>query len=115
MKWLFHLVGAVLANALGLYLAQRYVPGFVITPFTISVLSLLAAILTVLNALAKPLLKLLLGPFILITLGLGIIVINAIILYALDYFSPQLTITTIPALFFGTLIISAVNLVFHIL
>jgi uncharacterized membrane protein YvlD (DUF360 family) len=54
-----------------------------------------------------------LGPIIIITLGLGIIIINAIILYLLDYFLVQITISGLYPLIYATLIISVINLVFH--
>ena len=73
-----------------------------------------ALILTALNLLVKPLLTLLFGPVILITLGFGLIVVNVIILAALDFLSADITIETITALVVASLVIGAVSMVFNI-
>ena len=79
-------------------------------------------ILTLLNFFIRPALKLLFGPIILLTLGLGIIAINGIILYLLtisvnhlDVLRGSIIIETIPALIYGTLIITAVNWIIRII
>ena len=67
-----------------------------------------------LNLILKPIVKLLLGPLIVITLGIGLVVVNALMLYILDILSKSLTIENIPALIYGTLIISVINYVAHL-
>lgn len=108
------IVVAVLVNALGLWAAAKYIPGFSVGG-GYEGLFVLAAILTVLNFTLKPVLKLLFGPIIILTLGLGLVVVNALVLYALDRFSTNLTIDTIPALVYGSLVIGAVNFIFHLI
>jgi putative membrane protein len=56
---------------------------------------------------------LLLGPIIIITLGLGAILVNAVILKVLDFLSPALSIQGLLALLYATIIVSVINLVFH--
>ncbi len=73
-----------------------------------------AAIFTVLNSLIKPIIKLILSPIIIITLGLGLILVNGAILYMLDFFSENITITGLTSLFYATLIISVVNFIIHL-
>ncbi len=73
----------------------------------------MAAILTLLNFILKPILTLVLGPVIILTLGLGLILVNARILKILDLFLNNLTIETIPALLYATILIGVVNFVFH--
>ena len=58
---------------------------------------------------------------IVITLGLAVIVVNAIIIYLLpivanhlDFLHGSITIETIPALLYATLIVSAVNFLIHL-
>ena len=112
MRFLARILIAIAINAIALYLAAHFVTGFVLTG-TLQEIFILALILTVLNFTVKPLLTLILGPVIILTFGIGIIAVNALILYILDIFSQNLTIQTIPALVFGTLIFGAVNFVFH--
>jgi len=113
MKWLVKIVIAVAANAIGLWVANAYVPGFVLSG-AFKDIAAIAAILTALNFFLKPILKLVLGPIIILTLGLGIIVVNSIILYILDILSKNLTIETIPAYIWSAILISVINFMFHI-
>ena len=120
MHWFARLVIIVGGNALALWIANMYVPGFILTGNWLVVV-LIAFTLAILNFLLKPLLTLVLGPIIVLTLGIGVIIVNAIILWLLplvanhiDFLRGSITIQTIPALFFATLIISAVNFVIHV-
>lgn len=112
MKTLAKIIVAVLLNALGLWGAATYVPGFVLRGDLREILSV-AVILTALNFVLKPILKLVLGPVIILTLGLGILIVNGVVLYLLDYLVPALTIETLPALLAATLFISILNTVYH--
>lgn len=119
MHWLFKLAFVTAGNAFALWLANRFVPGFVVTTPVIGLI-IIALTLTILNFLLKPVLTLVLGPIIIITLGLGLIVVNAIVLEVLAYLSQHLdfmqgsiSIQTIPALLLATLVVSAVNFVIH--
>src|ERR1051325_1161624 len=107
-RFIFH----VLSNALAILAAAYFVTNF---KFDGDFLQLLATalILTLINTFVRPLLKLFLGPFILLTFGLLIIVINAATLYILDLWSTPLTIVGYEALLFGTLIVSAVNILMN--
>lgn len=102
------LIAMVGANALGLYLAGRYITDVVI-PADLKNLFIAAAVLTAINLLAKPILKLVLSPIIIITLGLGLIVVNAVTLYILDYLMAGVTIPLLLPLLYTTLVVSAVN------
>ncbi len=127
MHWLFKLILVTAGNAFALWLANwasmRYFPGFILSAPIVGLI-IIALILTILNFLLKPVLTLILGPLIIITLGLGLIVVNAIVIWVLAYLSnlPQfdfmhgsISIQSIPALFFATIIISIVNFVIHLI
>lgn len=103
---------ALLANALALFAAGYLLSGFVISGGYVELLWLAVA-LTLLNFFVKPLLKLLLGPVILLSLGLALLFVNALVLYLLDLFSENLTITGVQTLLVASLVIGAVNLIFH--
>ena len=120
MHWFARLVIVVGGNALALWIANSYVPGFVLNGNWITLI-LIALVLAALNFLLKPILTLILGPIIILTLGLGVLVVNAIILYLLpivashiDFLHGSIIIQTIPALFFATLIISIINFIIHV-
>ena len=121
MHWLGKLVLVVCGNILALWLAEMYVPGFVLNTGNWIALVLIALILVVLNFILKPVLTLALGPIIVLTLGLGLIVVNALILWLLpivlnqiDFLRGSIIIDSIPALFFATLIVSIINFIIHL-
>lgn len=123
MHWLAKIVLIVAGNAFALYLAERFVPGFILNA-TLTQLTAIAFVLAILNFILKPVLTLLLGPLIVLTLGLGLIAVNAAILWSLtqvaeriDFLKGSITIQPdqfIPALLLATLIVSAVNFVIHL-
>ncbi len=120
MHWLVRIVIIIVGNGFALWLADKYVPGFVLNASWYQ-LALIALILALLNFILKPIFTLILGPIIVLTLGLGIILVNAIIIYLLpiladhlDFLHGSISIQTIPALLFTTLIVSAVNFVIHL-
>jgi putative membrane protein len=119
---LTHLFSAVIGNALALYIAGYVVDGFNLTLMSkdqllnpsawIPFLSLVA-VFAFLSLVIKPLLRLFLGPIIILTLGLFNLVITAGILFVVDKYAENLTISTLPALAYGTIIITIVNIVIH--
>lgn len=124
MHWFARLVVIVGGNALALWLAYLWVPGFVLGGNWITLI-LIALVLAVLNFLLKPILTLVLGPIIILTLGLGVIIVNGIILYLLiivaknvDFLHGSIMIQPTAdfffTLFFATLIVSIINFFIHL-
>jgi putative membrane protein len=123
MHWLLKFAIIVAGNALALWLAYLYVPGFMLNVTWLQ-LALVALVLALLNGLLKPILTLVLGPIIILTLGIGILVVNAIILWILpallnyiDFLKGSVIIqnNSIPTLIYATLIISVVNFIIHLI
>lgn len=108
MSFLTRALVLLVSNAVALFAAAYFVSGFSIQASWESYAKV-AIILTVVNIFIRPLLKAIFSPVIFITLGLGVIVVNALILYVIDYFSPDLTIAGLYPLIYATLIISVVN------
>jgi putative membrane protein len=98
----------ILGNALAIYLAAYFVPGFSFTNDW-KLLLLAGFILAIFNAVLKPILKLISAPLMLLTLGLFSLVINMALLWLLTQFLPELKIADFWAYFWGTVIISLVN------
>jgi putative membrane protein len=120
MHWLFRVLIIILGNAFALWLANKYIAGFVLSGNWLQIL-FVALILTLLNFFLKPVFTLILGPIIILTLGLGILIVNAIILYLLpilashiDFLHGSIIIQSIPALFLATLIVSIINFIIHL-
>lgn len=108
MKLIGRLIFHVFTNAIALLAAAYFVAGFTVSG-DVAALAIAAVILTAINTFIRTVLKLLLGPLVILTFGLFTIVINALSLYLLDLWSPAITIQGYLPLLLGTLIVSAVN------
>lgn len=113
MKLIARIVSAILINVVGLIVVRQFVPGFDLTT-NLEEIAMISFALMALNFFVKPVLKLILGPMIILTLGLGLIAVNAVILKLLDFFFVALTIQTTLALLEATVILGAINLIFHL-
>ena len=98
----------ILANSLAIYLASRFVPGFVFDGTLVNLL-IAGIILGIINALVRPIVTLISLPLILLTFGLFHIVINIALLILAANFIPQLEIYGLWAAFWGVIIISLTN------
>ena len=95
--------------ALGVVLAERLVPGIKCDDrLTLTVVVLL---LSFLNVVLKPLLLLFTLPFIILSLGLGIWVINAILFYVVALLVDGFHVAGFGSALLGALIVSVTNLV----
>ena len=110
MRFLVHLIFSLFSNFVAFLEAVYFIPGFQISAGYVNFL-LAAGVLTLINAFIRPILKLLFTPIIFLTFGLGTLIINALMLYLLDKFLTNITITGTLSLIYATLIITAVNLV----
>src|SRR3972149_11879551 len=100
-------------NILTLFLASLYIDGVSITGGWQEMV-IVGLILSVFNFILKPVLKLLLGPFILLTFGLLLIAINIALVWATDFFSGNLAINGLQALLLTTLAVVVVNFIIHL-
>jgi len=104
------LLTIVLSSSAALYVSSRFVPGFSVWGDTLNLLTA-GAVLGILNSIVKPILKVVSFPFMILTLGLFVLVINAILVWAIGYLFDFVNISNTMALVWTTLIVSAVNLV----
>lgn len=70
---------------------------------------LVAAIFGIVNAVLKPVLLLLSIPFIVVTLGIALIVLNALMLLLTDALTDSLTVDNFGSALLGALVISVVS------
>ena len=103
----------LLVLALGVTLATRLVPGVScadgLTLLTVVVL------LSVFNAVLRPLLVLFSLPFIVLTLGLGLVVINALLFMLVAHLVKGFHVEGFGAAFFAALIVGATNMIMTML
>jgi putative membrane protein len=102
--------------ALALFVANWLVPGIRVEGNAFVVFLATAVVLGLVNALVRPLLKLLSCPLILLTLGLFVLVINALMLWlssaiARSWFHVGFYVDGFWAAFWGALIVSIVTVI----
>lgn len=108
-------------NAVALYAAIALLTGHGLTPQSTDWLTFvwLAAIFGLVNALIRPLLTLLTCPLIILTLGLGTLLINTLMFYLAGlvgtYFGIGFTVDGFVPAFLGALIVSVVSFVLNLI
>jgi putative membrane protein len=107
MKRLFFLV---LLNALALWIADLFVPGFTVIG-GMGTYAVAGLVLGLLNAIGKPILKLVTLPLMVVTLGLFSLVINALLLWAVTVIVPSVIVAGLIPLVWATLVVTASNIV----
>ncbi len=95
-------------NAIAIWAAIQLVPGIQHTG-SAATLILIALVFGLVNALVRPFLTLLTCPLIILTLGLFVLVINALMLGLTAWLVPSLTVTGFWPAFLGSIIISIVS------
>jgi putative membrane protein len=100
----------IIANALAIFAMAYFIDAITFTGDFIDYI-VIGIVLALANTFIRPILKIVSAPLIFITMGLFMLVINAIILFAVDWFIEALSITTIMGYVWGTIIISIANAV----
>ena len=103
-----NLIIRLIINAIALVAADWFVEGISIQGGWLNI-AILALIFGVINAIIKPIVKVLSLPFILITLGLFTLVVNALMLMLTSWFSSSMQIDGFGSAFWGAIIISLVS------
>lgn len=115
---MFRFLIRLVVNAVAIWAAVELVPGLNYVGSTTSLL-LVALVFGVVNALVRPLLLLLTCPFIILTLGLFVLVVNTIMLsltvWLSGIFDLGLTSTGFWTTFLGALVISIVSSLINLL
>ncbi|MBI5306073.1 phage holin family protein [Candidatus Wolfebacteria bacterium] len=99
-----------LSNIAALFAAVYFVKGFEIS-FGLENFAVVAAIFTFINIAIKPIIKLVLSPIIIITLGIASVFVNVLVLYFLDFISDRITIIGIGPLIYATIVIWVINFI----
>ncbi len=106
-------VFGIVSNIIALLFADYFIAGFSVNK-ELAQLIIAGGVFAILNILVRPLLKLILGPIIFLTFGLGIILVNALIIMSLDFLTEAVTIDSTLSLLYASLIISAVTLIVNL-
>jgi len=111
-----HLLIHWLISALALFLAAWIVPGIEVAPNAWWIYAVMAVVLGLVNALVRPVLKLLSCGLIIVTMGLFTLVINALTLWlsssiAVSWFHVGFHVHGFWAAFWGALIVSVATVI----
>jgi putative membrane protein len=101
-----------LITTVAVWLAASIVPGY---SYTTSGLFLAALVLGLLNAFVKPVMVVLSLPLVIVTLGLFMLVINALLLWSVGSILRGFHVAGFGAAFWGSLIISLTSLALNLL
>jgi putative membrane protein len=109
-----------LVTSFSLLVAAWFVPGIRVESSGVLTFAAMAVILGLVNALVRPLLKLLSCPLIILTLGFFVLIINGITLWiasgiAVRWFHVGFYVDSYAAAFFGALIVSMVSVLLNTL
>src|SRR5713226_6123882 len=96
-----------LLNTLALFIVVHVVPGF--HPSSWTTLAIAALVLGLLNAIVKPILFFLTLPLTIITLGLFLIVLNAVMLELTAWLSPGFRIDDSVAAIIGAIVLAIIS------
>ena len=111
MGWLGNVVVKTIINGAALYLAAAIVPGIHLgeegsAGKTLGTILIVALIFGIINTFLKPLVKLLSLPVIVLTLGLFLLVINAVLLKISTWFVPGFSVHGFLAALIGSIVLS---------
>jgi putative membrane protein len=105
-------------NGVAVWVAANIVPGIMLTDESPGTIIVIALILGLLNATLNPLLKFLTCPFILLTLGLGALLINTLVFWLASEIGQSLgfgfSVDGFWSAFLGALVVSIVGVILGI-
>jgi putative membrane protein len=97
----------------GIYIAVRFVPNVEFTG-SIPLLLITGAILGIINVIVKPILNALTMPLRILTLGFSTLVVNMLMVLAVDIYFEELIITGLLPLIYTTLIVWILSMTLNI-
>jgi putative membrane protein len=101
-----------LISAAALMIVARFVPGFYVRGFGWALIA--ALVIGLINATLGTLMKILTFPLTVVTLGLFLIVINAVMLKVAAFFlAPEFEVRTWTAAFIGSIVLSLLSALLH--
>lgn len=104
---LLHAITSWFLSALALWLVAHIIPGIEVRDFGAALLATI--VIAVVNAVIGPVLKLLGLPFIILTLGLFLLVINALLLKLASLFTPGFRVHGFFAAVLGSIVLTILS------
>jgi len=104
---MFSLIAKWVLNALSLYIVAQILPGIRLADFGSALIA--AIVIGLVNTLVKPILVLLTLPITFITLGLFLLVINAVLLLLASFLTPGFKVDGFGTALLGSILLSLVT------
>ena len=104
---MFQFILTWIITALSLLITAYLVPGITIDGFQVAAIATL--VMGLINAIVRPILLLFTLPLTILTLGLFLLVVNAISFSLVSYFTPGFTVNAFWDALFGSIILSIVS------
>jgi putative membrane protein len=104
-----HLIIRLIINAIVLYLIALYVPGFHISGFMAAIIA--AIIFGLVNAVIRPIVLLLSLPATILTLGLFVIIVNALMFWLTVWITPGFKVDGFVPALIGGIIMTIVSII----
>ena len=108
---MIRLLIAFISNVVAILATEYFVTGFQVTHEPVGFV-IVALLFTLANGILLPMLRFILKPIIVITFGLFALVLNGAMIYAVDFFSANITISGLLPLIYATIIVGIVNAFF---
>lgn len=108
-----NLVLQIISGVLGLWLASQFIPG-VEFDGPLFILGLAGLVLGAVNFFIRPILKFITMPLRMLTFGLFGLIINAVLIWLIDLFFPELTIGLGMPLIWTTLLLWGLSALLHL-
>ena len=110
MKIISKTVAGLIGNTAGLLIADYLSEGITVSR-DFKELGIAVIILTIANLIFRPIVKLVLSPLVILSLGLFTFVINAGILFLVDIYSSGITISGLGSLILATVTVTILNII----
>lgn len=104
MHFLEHIIVSWLLSALALWIVAQVIPGIQVSGFGDAMIATL--VIAVVNAVVGPVLKFFAFPFIILTLGLFLLVVNAFLLKLASLFTPGFRVQGFLSAVAGSLVLT---------
>lgn len=105
------LVAHWVLNALALFIVSRILPGIYVSDFGTALIA--ALVIGLVNALVKPILVFLTLPITIVTLGLFLLVLNALMLLIAGSITPGFRVDGFVTALIGSILLSVVSTILH--
>lgn len=107
MHFLEHILVSWLLSALALWLVAQLIPGIYVSGFGDAMIATL--VIAVVNAVVGPVIKFFALPFIIVTLGLFLLVVNAFLLKLASLFTPGFKVRGFLSAVAGSLVLTVLT------